>query len=805
MSELTPDLLETIAAGAHFDPHGLLGAHLVDAAEDAGTGPTAPTAPPAPEAPASAAAPVAPASPAAAGSPIPAPSGGAERDSAAPGVASGAQAPPVPSTRPTVGPTSSPHASATRSEILVRTVKHMAHAVSVLVDGERTPAEHVGSGVWEARLPLTEIPDYRLEVDWGAGPVVVDDPYRYLPTVGELDLHLISEGRHEKLWAVLGSQVRSYDVPGGDPLTGTGFAVWAPNARAVQVVGNFNGWDGRGHAMRSLGSTGVWEIFVPELGAGETYKYRILTRDGRWIDKADPLARSAEVPPGTASVIADSAYSFRDSGWIAARDAEVPADRPMSTYEIHLGSWRLGLGYRELARELVDYVSELGFTHVELMPVAEHPFGGSWGYQVTSYYAPASRFGSPDEFRFLVDSLHEAGIGVILDWVPAHFPKDSFALARFDGEPLYEHPDPRRGEHPDWGTLIFDYGRPEVRNFLVANALYWIEEFHIDGLRVDAVASMLYLDYSREDGQWVPNEHGGRENLDAIRFIQEVTATVGKTHPGVAIIAEESTAFPGVTAPTSGGGLGFDLKWNMGWMHDSLGYVGRDPMYRSWHHNDITFSLVYAFSEQYVLPISHDEVVHGKGSLLARFPGDRWKQLAGMRSFFAYQWAHPGKKLVFMGSEFGQEAEWSEQHGLDWWLTDIPGHRGVQRLVRDLNQLYQESPALWEQDGVQAGFQWLNGADSGNSVLSFVRWSASGQPLVCVVNFSGQTLSDYRIPLPFGGVWTERLNTDAETYGGSDVGNMGWIDGESEGFNGFDASAAVTVPALGALYFTPAR
>ncbi|GAA4284497.1 1,4-alpha-glucan branching protein GlgB [Brevibacterium daeguense] len=687
-------------------------------------------------------------------------------------------------------------------EVVVRVVRHMARSVAVVIDGERHPAEHVHGGIWEVRLPLKQIPDYRIETDWGQGPVVADDPYRFLPTLGEFDLHLIGEGRHEKLWRVLGSHFRTYDAPGA-PITGTSFAVWAPNAQAVQVIGDFNSWDGRGHAMRSLGSSGIWEIFVPGLGIGEVYKYRLLSRDGRWVERADPMARATEVPPRTGSVVTGSAYSFQDAGWIAARDTSPPTESPMSIYEVHLGSWRIGLGYRELAEELVEYVSELGFTHVELLPIAEHPFGGSWGYQVTSYFAPTSRFGQPDEFRYLVDKLHEAGIGVILDWVPAHFPKDEWALAQFDGQALYEHPDPRRGEHPDWGTLIFDYGRNEVKNFLVANALYWIEEFHVDGLRVDAVASMLYLDYSREGGQWVPNVHGGRENLEAISFLQEVTATVGKKHPGVAIIAEESTAFPGVTAPTSAGGLGFDFKWNMGWMHDSLGYVARDPMYRSWHHNEITFSIVYAFSEQFVLPISHDEVVHGKGSLLGKFPGDRWAQLAGLRSFLGYQWAHPGKKLMFMGSEFGQEAEWSEQHGLDWWLTDTPSHRGIQHLVRDLNVLYAETEALWEQDGQEAGFQWLSGADSRNSVISFLRWSASGDPLACVVNFSGQTLSDYRIPLPSTGVWCERINTDAEAYGGAGIGNMGWIDSESGGFNGFEASAVLTLPALSTLYFTP--
>ncbi|GAA1999607.1 1,4-alpha-glucan branching protein GlgB [Brevibacterium samyangense] len=735
MTTLTPDLVHTVAAGAHYDPHGVLGAHLVRTA------------------------------------------------SGIPGVPD-------------------------REGVVVRVVRHMALSVTILVGEDRYPADHLDAGVWVAPLPLTQIPDYRVETVWEEGkPVVQDDPYRYLPTIGELDLHLIREGRHERLWTVLGANIQEYPSVHEGPdatIRGTAFAVWAPNAQAVQVVGDFNGWDGRGHAMRSLGGSGVWELFVPGVDVGQIYKYRVLTRDGRWIDKADPLAKATEVPPATGSVVTESTFAFTDAAWIAERDSRPAVHGPMSTYEVHLGSWRLGLGYRELAEELVAYVQDLGFTHVEFMPVAEHPFGGSWGYQVTSYYAPTSRFGSPDEFRYLVDALHAAGIGVILDWVPAHFPKDAWALAQFDGQALYEHPDPRLGEHPDWGTLIFDYGRKEVRNFLVANALYWLEEFHVDGLRVDAVASMLYLDYSREPDQWVPNEHGGRENLRAIEFLQEVNGTVGKLHPGVAIIAEESTAFPGVTAPTSTGGLGFDLKWNMGWMHDSLQYVSHDPMYRNWHHNEITFSIVYAFSEQFVLPISHDEVVHGKGSLLRKFPGDRGQQLAGLRGFLGYQWAHPGKQLVFMGSEFGQEAEWSEQHGLDWWLADDPRHAGVQKLVTDLNTVYREEAALWEQDTTSYGFQWLDGADAQNSVLSFVRWAKSGRAVVCVVNFSGRTLEGYSVPFPFAGTWTERINTDAEVYGGSGTGNLGAAHADGPGRNGFPSSAVITVPAYAALWFTPA-
>ncbi|WP_347109814.1 1,4-alpha-glucan branching enzyme [Paenarthrobacter sp. S56] len=688
--------------------------------------------------------------------------------------------------------------------VTIRTVKHLAKSVTVVTEAGRTPMEHESHGVWVAVLePLQagHVPDYRLEVVYDVEPVTVDDPYHYLPTVGEVDLHLIGEGRHERLWDVLGAHLQDYRTSLGD-VNGVSFAVWAPNAQAVRVMGDFNGWDGRHHALRSLGSSGVWEVFIPGVTAGACYKYEILTKSGHWVEKADPLAFGTEVPPLTASRVVDSSYRFKDSEWMAARASRDPHNSPMSVYEVHLGSWRLGLGYKELAKELVEYVKWLGFTHVEFMPVAEHPFGGSWGYQVTSYYAPTSRFGHPDEFRFLVDSLHQAGIGVLLDWVPAHFPKDSWALAQFDGQPLYEHSDPALGEHPDWGTLIFDFGRREVRNFLVANALYWLEEFHIDGLRVDAVASMIYLDYSREEGQWRPNKYGGRENLEAISFMQEVNATVYKTHPGAVTIAEESTAFPGVTAPTNHGGLGFGLKWNMGWMHDSLKYISEDPINRKWHHGTITFSLVYAFSENFLLPISHDEVVHGKGSMLRKMPGDRWQQLANLRSFFAYQWAHPGKQLIFMGTEFGQEAEWSEQYGLDWFLADIPSHRGLQLLVKDINELYSATPALYSQDNVPAGFQWINGGDADHNVLSFIRYDREGNALVCAVNFSGAPHQGYVLGVPSAGEWKEVLNTDSEAYGGSGVVNAGALKATNPGTDGQPAALTVTLPPLGASWFT---
>lgn len=690
--------------------------------------------------------------------------------------------------------------------VTIRTVKHLAEAVSVVTAAGTFPMAHEAHGIWVAVLdPIDQghVPDYRLEVTYEDRlPQATDDPYRYLPTVGEVDLHLIGEGRHEKLWEVLGAHVQNYASSLGE-IHGVSFAVWAPNAEALRVKGDFNAWDGREYSMRSLGSSGVWELFIPGVVAGACYKFEIKTKAGHWVEKADPLAFGTEVPPLTASRVVDSTYNFQDAEWMAARAERDPHNSAMSVYEVHLGSWRVGLDYRELAKELVEYVKWLGFTHVEFMPVAEHPFGGSWGYQVTSYFAPTSRFGHPDEFRHLVDALHQAGIGVLLDWVPAHFPKDSWALAQFDGQPLYEHADPNLGEHPDWGTLIFDFGRTEVRNFLVSNALYWLDEFHIDGLRVDAVASMLYLDYSREDGQWQPNRFGGRENLEAISFLQEANATVYKTHPGAVMIAEESTAFPGVTAPTSHNGLGFGIKWNMGWMHDSLKYISENPVNRKWHHGTMTFSLVYAFTENFLLPISHDEVVHGKGSMLRKMPGDRWQQLANLRAFLAFQWAHPGKQLIFMGTEFGQEAEWSEQHGLDWWLADIPAHRGVQLLTKDLNELYSSTPALYQRDNEPGGFQWINGGDADRNVLTFIRWDTEGSPVVVAVNFSGGPHQDFVLGVPSAGAWEEVLNTDAVAYGGSGVANKGTLKATAPGVDGQPASVSVTLPPLGAAYFKP--
>ena len=623
--------------------------------------------------------------------------------------------------------------------------------------------------------------------------------------LGEIDLHLINEGRHERLWEALGAHVGT---------EGTTFRVWAPHAQEVQVRGGFNDWDGSRDPMVQSGGSGVWECFVAGVGSAEAYKFHVRGADGHWRDKADPMAFHTEVPPHTASMTFESTHTWADDEWMAERAENTRHDtQPMSVYEVHLGSWRhhpRGPGestytYDDLAEHLTAYVVEMGFTHVELLPVMEHPFGGSWGYQVTSYYAPTSRFGDPDGFRRLVDALHGAGIGVIVDWVPAHFPKDEFALARFDGTPLYEDPNPSRGEHPDWGTYVFNFGRREIRNFLVANALYWLQEFHVDGIRVDAVASMLYLDYSREPGEWEPNVHGGRENLEAVHFLQELNGTVYKNVPGAVTIAEESTSWPGVTRPTAEGGLGFGLKWNMGWMHDSLSYVAREPVHRGYHHHEVTFSMVYAYSENFVLPISHDEVVHGKGSLLRKMPGDRWQQLANVRAFLSWQWAHPGKQLLFMGTEFAQDQEWAEQRELDWWLLGDADHEGVRRLVRDLNSVYLDTPALWSQDCDPAGFTWLEADDAGGNTVAFVRWGSDGSALVSITNFSGQPRESYRLGLPFAGEWSEVINTDAESYGGSGVGNLGTVTAHAEPSHGQPASASLRVPPLGTVWLAARR
>lgn len=678
-----------------------------------------------------------------------------------------------------------------------------AESVAARVGGTDHPLKSLGHGIFAGVVPYPDLMDYRIVTTYPGGQTILSaDGYRFLPTVGELDLHLIGEGRHERLWDVLGAHPRHYTTLDGD-VDGTSFAVWAPNARGVTVIGDFDGWSGSTAPMRALGTSGVWEVFVPGVGPGALYKFRVHGADGRTIDHADPMAFATELPPATASVVTESHYTWDDQAWLDARAGTDPTQAPMSVYEVHLGSWRPGLGYRELADQLVDYVQATGYTHIELLPIAEHPFGGSWGYQVTSYYAPTARFGTPDDFRAFVDRLHKAGIGVLLDWVPAHFPRDEWALARFDGTPLYEHADPRRGEQLDWGTYVFDFGRPEVRNFLVANARYWIEEFHIDGLRVDAVASMLYLDYSRPEGGWEPNVYGGRENLEAVDFLQDLNNTVHRHHPGVVTIAEESTSWPGVTRGTDVGGLGFTMKWNMGWMHDTLGFLQRDPIHRSWHHNEITFSAMYAWSENFVLPISHDEVVHGKGTLWTRMPGDDFAKAGGVRALLAYMWGHPGKQLLFMGQDFGQFREWSHDRGLDWAELDNPLHQGITTAVCDLNAVYRAHPALWSQDTTPGGYSWIEANDQANNVLAFLRYGADGSVVACVYNFSGAVHGEYRVGLPFAGQWTEILNTDAAEYGGSGIGNLGAVKATDEGWHGRPASATIALAPNSAVWLAP--
>ncbi|HET9442707.1 MAG TPA: 1,4-alpha-glucan branching protein GlgB [Acidimicrobiales bacterium] len=662
------------------------------------------------------------------------------------------------------------------------------------------------AGVFEAEVPETTAAGYLLEATYPDATYTFADPYRFWPTVGELDLHLMGEGRHHDLWRQLGANYRVHEGTAG-----TAFAVWAPNARSVRVVGDWNVWDGRVHPMRTLGSSGVWELFVPGVEPGARYKFEILTAAGHVTLKADPLAMATEQPPGTASIVAHTDHEWGDAEWMTRREQTDWLHRPMSAYEVHLGSWRRSpddgdrpLTYLELAEQLPDYLADMGFTHVEMLPVAEHPYGGSWGYQVSSYFAPSARYGSPDDFRVLVDALHRRGIGIIIDWVPAHFPKDDWALANFDGSALYEHADPRRGEHPDWGTLVFNFGRHEVRNFLISNALFWLEEFHIDGLRVDAVASMLYLDYSRKEGEWLPNEHGGRENLEAVHFLQQMNEVVYAEHPGAMTIAEESTAWPSVSRPVYLGGLGFGFKWNMGWMHDTLEYFSKDSIYRRYHHSELTFGLLYAFTENFILPLSHDEVVHGQGSLFNKMPGDRWQKAANLRSLYGWMWAHPGKQLLFMGSEFGQTAEWNHNASLDWHLLQYPEHQGLQDLVRSLNHLYAEHPALWERDFTPDGFRWIDASDVDSNVLSFVRLGEDGRStLACVANLAPVPRHGYRVGLPRAGRWREVLNTDAREFGGSGVGNSGAVEAGEGSWHGLTASATLTLPPLGVIWLVP--
>ena len=634
------------------------------------------------------------------------------------------------------------------------------------------------------------------------------DPYSFLPTLGDSDLYLFGKGDERRIYDKLGAQLRTIDG-----VAGASFAVWAPNAQRVSVVGDFNDWDGRVHPMRSLGASGVWEIFLPGVGEGTHYKFEIRNLQGHIGLKTDPYGFFFEVPPKNAAIVWDTRkFAWTDEAWLTQRPQRDPLRTPLSIYEIHPGSWRKkskseSLSYRELAAPLVEYVKQMGFTHVEFMPVSEHAFYPSWGYQVTGFYAPTSRYGTPDDFQFLVNALHEAGIGVIVDWVPAHFPRDDWALARFDGTALYEHEDPRKGAHQDWGTLIFNYGRHEVSNFLTANALFWCERFHIDGLRVDAVASMLYLDYSRKEGEWIPNQYGGRENLEAIEFMRHFNHLIHTEFPGVMTIAEESTAWPLVTRPPYLGGLGFSFKWNMGWMHDTLAYFSPDPIHRKYHQNDLTFAMLYHHHENFILPLSHDEVVHGKGSLLGRMPGDDWRRFANLRTLLGYQWLFPGKILLFMGGEFGQSGEWEANGELDWWLLEAgPYHRGAQRFVQDLNRFYLAEPGLWQSDFDTSGFSWIDCSDHEGSVLSFARQDADRvSESVVILNLTPVPRHGYRIGLPRPGKWRETINSDAAVYGGSNVGNFGGVISEDETWHNQSYSAEFTLPPLSIIVFQPER
>jgi 1,4-alpha-glucan branching enzyme len=646
---------------------------------------------------------------------------------------------------------------------------------------------------------------YRLRVRWGGHEQEFEDVYRFGPVLGELDLHLLVEGNHLASYRKLGAHPIVHEG-----IEGVAFAVWAPNARRVSLVGDFNSWDGRRMPMRRRHAGGLWEIFVPGLRPGHLYKYELIGPDGGLVPlKADPYAEQAEHPPGTASIIAaPSRHLWQDGSWIGERGHRQERDAPISIYEVHLGSWRRNdrggyLTYRELAEQLVPYVADLGFTHMEVLPVTEYPFDGSWGYQPISLFAPTSRFGSPDDFRVFVDACHRAGIGIILDWVPGHFPTDAHGLGRFDGTALYEHADPRQGMHRDWDTLIYNYGRREVANFLLSSALYWLREYHIDGIRVDAVASMLYLDYSRKQGEWIPSAYGGRENLDAIAFLRRMNELVFGEGTGATTAAEESTAWPMVSRPVYVGGLGFGFKWNMGWMHDTLNYMSREPIFRKYHHNDMTFGLLYAYHENFILPLSHDEVVHGKGSLIGKMPGDRWQKFANLRAYFAFMWTHPGKKLLFMGGEFGQEREWNHDWGLDWGSLADPLHAGLQLLVRDLNRLYRAAPSLHQLDCEPDGFAWIDAANANESVLSYVRRGRDPNELAVIVsNFTPVPRHDYRIGVPRPGRWLERVNTDAGIYGGSGVGNAGAVDSDPHPMHGHDQSLRLQLPPLGVLILT---
>jgi 1,4-alpha-glucan branching enzyme len=694
--------------------------------------------------------------------------------------------------------------------VVFRAFRPDAQRIHLILDGKapREMRERPEAGMFEVLVEgLREVPSYKLQVQYpGDYIVTIQSPYSFPPTLGELDIYLWRENRHERIWEKMGAHVR--EING---VRGVAFTVWAPSAEGVSVVGNFNSWDGRLDMMRMMGDSGVWELFIPELAEGLIYKFEVRGADGSIFMKTDPFAQAMEIPPATGSKVTKSRYRFEDEAWMATRAARNPLRAPMSIYEMHLGSWRRvpeeanrPLTYRELAAQLPAYLSDLGFTHVEFLPVMEHPFAGSWGYETSGYFAPTSRWGSPDDLRYLFDRLHQENIGIILDWVPAHFPTDAFSLGRFDGSALYEHIDPRQGFQPEWNTYIFNFARDEVRSFLLGSAHYWLEEFHADGLRVDAVSSMLYLDYARRSGQWIANEYGGNENLAAVRFLKELNEQIYAQHPGVSMVAEESTSWPGVSRPVYLGGLGFGFKWDMGWMHDTLEYFSKDPIHRRYHHRDLTFGLMYAWFENFILSLSHDEVVYGKRSLLDKMPGDRWQKFANLRALLGYMWARSGKKLLFMGAEFGQWREWNHDASLDWHLLAEGDHRGVQDLVRDLNRVYRSSPALWQADHDAAGFEWIDANNPDQNVIAFVRRAPeSGDELICVCNFSPVVRTGYRVGVPRRGLYREVLNTDAGLYGGGNVGNAGAVMAEEIAWHAFPNSISLTLPPLATLWLVP--
>ncbi len=697
--------------------------------------------------------------------------------------------------------------------IAVRVYDPVAEQIILIADGKRFPMEKVA----DAGLFVKTFPGKRKHFDYvvekhfaDGGTFTSEDPYHFLPGVGEMDMYLFNSGEHHRIYEVMGAHPHRMGE-----VEGVLFAVWAPNAERVSVIGDFNCWDGRRNMMRLMGSSGIWELFIPSLQPGDLYKYEIRTKNGDILVKLDPYAQRTELRPHNAGrVPAASPYAWTDGDWMARRPKCDILNSPVNIYEVHLASWR-GPGlrqldpekkddfhnYRELAHALADYILEMGYTHIELLPVCEHPLDQSWGYQVTGFYAPTARYGSPEDFAYFVDYMHEKGIGVILDWVPAHFPKDSFGLGRFDGTALYEHADPRQGEHRDWGTYIFNFGRNEVKNFLIGSALYWFDKFHVDGLRVDAVASMLYLNYSRNEGEWIPNKYGGNENLDAIAFLRRLNELAHELFPGIMMVAEESTAWPGVSRPAYLGGLGFTFKWNMGWMHDTLEYFALDPIYRSYSHGKITFSMLYAFTENFILPLSHDEVVHGKKSLLDKMPGDYQQKFANLRALFSYMITHPGKKLLFMGGEFGQWIEWNSNAGLDWMLLDYPQHAAMKRLSADLNRFYRENPALWEVDFTDAGFQWLDGGDFRQSILSYIRWNRKHtEAVVVILNLTPVVRNDYVTGVPFAGEWVEVFNSDAAEYGGTGLTNPGVMKTEDGLYHGQKQHIRLRLPWLGAVF-----